>query len=104
MARSASWSAATGASGLVAVATNPSGTAVMASPWLIHTSTSAGQSTNSGERAGDRQRRPAVLAPAGARHLAAQLLGEQLGPVADAEDGDAGLVDGRVDGRAPASR
>ena len=49
MARSASWRAATGASGLVAVATNPSGTVVMASPWLIHTSASPGQSENSGD-------------------------------------------------------
>ncbi len=49
MARSGSWRAATGASGLEAVATNPSGTAVMASPWLIHTSAVAGQSENSGE-------------------------------------------------------
>ncbi len=49
MDRSTSWRAATGASGLVAVATNPSGTVVMASPWLIHTSPSPGQSTKSGE-------------------------------------------------------
>ena len=35
--RSGSCMAATGAPGLVAVATNPSGTTVMASPWLIHT-------------------------------------------------------------------
>ncbi len=50
MRRSGSWKAATGASGHSAVATNPSGTVVMASPWLIHTSASAGQSTNTGER------------------------------------------------------
>ncbi len=49
MARSAWWSAATGASGLEAVATNPSGTAVMASPWLIHTWVWGGQSANRGE-------------------------------------------------------
>ncbi len=41
--------AATGAPGVVAVATNPSGTAVMASPWLIHTVECAGQSGHSGD-------------------------------------------------------
>ena len=46
---------------------------------------------------GDGQGRPAVLAPTGARHLAGQLPGEQLGPVADAQDGDPGVIDGRVD-------
>ena len=39
--------------------------------------------------AGEGQRGPAVLAPTGAGHLAAQLLGQQLGAVADAQDGDA---------------
>ena len=76
----------------------------MASPWLIHTSTSSGQSTNRGDDPVTVERRPAVLAATGAGHLAAELPGEQLGAVADAEDGDAGVVDGRVDGRAPASR
>ena len=41
--------AATGAPALVAVALNPSGTAVMASPWLIHTLARAGQSGQRGE-------------------------------------------------------
>ncbi len=41
--------AATGAPALVAVAVKPSGTAVMASPWLIHTFDVAGQSGLSGE-------------------------------------------------------
>ena len=36
--------AATGAPGLFAVATNPGGASVMASPWLIHTLAVAGQS------------------------------------------------------------
>ncbi len=49
MARSGSCKAATGASGLLAVATNPGGTPVMASPWLIQTWTAPGQSKNSGE-------------------------------------------------------
>ncbi len=43
--------AATGAPALVAVATNPSGTAVMASPWLIHTDEVTGQSGHSGDAA-----------------------------------------------------
>ncbi len=49
MARSGFCRAATGTSGLLAVATNPGGTAVMASPWLIHTSTAPGQSEKRGE-------------------------------------------------------
>ena len=47
--RSGSCMAATGAPAEVAVATNPAGTAVMASPWLIQTVERAGQSGNSGE-------------------------------------------------------
>ena len=47
--RSGSCMAATGAPGLVAVATNPSGTAVMASPWLIHTLEVTGQSGHRGD-------------------------------------------------------
>ena len=43
--------AATGAPELVAVATNPAGTSVMASPWLIHTPDVEGQSEHSGEAA-----------------------------------------------------
>ena len=49
MRRSASCRAATGAPGLVAVATKPAGGSVMASPWLIQTCEVAGQSTHSGE-------------------------------------------------------
>ena len=41
--------AATGAPALVAVAVKPSGTAVMASPWLIHTLDVEGQSGLRGE-------------------------------------------------------
>ena len=47
--RSGSCMAATGAPALVAVAAKPSGTAVMASPWLIHTFDVAGHSGLSGE-------------------------------------------------------
>ena len=54
----ASLSAATGASGVEALATKPAGTSVMESAWLIHTSAGpwGGQSANSGERgaAGER--------------------------------------------------
>ena len=41
--------------------------------------------------------RPAVLAAHAAADLAAELLGDQLGAVADAEDRDAEVVDGRVE-------
>ena len=47
--RSGSCMAATGPPGLVAVAAKPAGTAVMASPWLIHTFEVAGQSGHRGE-------------------------------------------------------
>ena len=49
--RAASCMAATGAPGDVAVATNPAGTAVMASPWLIHTEEDTGQSGHRGDEA-----------------------------------------------------
>ena len=53
MWRSPSLSAATGASGVDALATNPAGTPVMESAWLIHTSAGprGGQSANNGELA-----------------------------------------------------
>ena len=41
--------AATGAPGVIAVATKPAGVAVMASPWLIHTDERDGQSGHSGD-------------------------------------------------------
>ena len=47
--RSGSCMAATGAPALDAVATNPDGTSVMASPWLIQTLVTDGQSAKSGE-------------------------------------------------------
>jgi hypothetical protein len=49
MPRSALCMAATGASALVAVATKPGGTSVIASPWLIQTSDEVGQSTQRGD-------------------------------------------------------
>ena len=49
--------------------------------------------------AGHRHLGPAVLAPLVGADRAAQLLGYQLGPVADAEDRYAEVVDGGVEGR-----
>ena len=42
-----------------------------------------------------------VLAPAGVGHLAAELQGHELGAVADAEDGDAEVVDRGVEAGCP---
>ncbi len=97
--RSGSCMAATGAPGVVAVATKPSGTAVMASPWLIHTVECAGQSGHSGDFVALGEFGAPVLALTGARHRAAELERHQLGAVAEPEDRDPELVDGRVDGR-----
>ena len=47
------------------------------------------------------QRRPSVFAPAGVGHGAAELLGDQLGPVADAEHRHPRLVEIRVQQRRP---
>ncbi len=86
-----------------ALATKPSGTPVMESAWLIHTSAGpwGGQSANNGERRAAGQRGAPVLAASGAGHRAAQLLGEELGPVTDAQDGHSRRVDAGVDGRRP---
>ena len=86
----------------VAVATKPSGTRVMPSKWLIHTVCSSGWSASS-PPAGlpvTAQGRAAVLALPAAGDLAAQLLGDELGAVAEAEDGHAQVVDLRVEQRA----
>ena len=76
----------------------------MASPWLIHTSASVGRPV--GEQRGRCRSGSAAVRPYSPRPVrdtvAAELLGEQLGAVTDAEDGDPELVDGGVDGRAPA--
>ena len=98
-------SAATGAPSEVAVATKPSGSRAMPSKWLIHTVWLAGWSASRpagvGRRGvvGDRQRGAPVLALAAPGHLAAELLGDELGAVADAEDGDAQVVDLGVEPR-----
>ena len=50
-------------------------------------------------RLGDRHGRRAVLAVGRRQHLAAELVGHQLDAVADAEDGDAGAPQARIDAR-----
>ena len=74
----------------------------MASKWLIHTSCTSGASSGRTQRRrGAPQLGPAVLATHPSAHGAAELLGDQLGAVADAEHGDAELVDRRVERRGP---
>jgi citrate synthase len=68
----------------------------MASPWLIHTSMSTGQSAKRA-RTPVGQLGAAVLALAGPRHGAAELQRHELGAVTEPEDRDPELVDGRVD-------
>ena len=76
------------------------GGSVMASKWLIHTSwTSGASSGNSSDGPVRVQLGPAVLAAQAAPDRAAELLGDQLGAVADAEDRHAELVDRRVERR-----
>ena len=50
-------------------------------------------------RLGDRHGRRAVLAVGRRQHLAAELVGHQLDAVADAQDGDAGAPQPRIDAR-----
>ena len=96
--------AAAGVSGVDATTRNPSGARVMVSKWLIHTTWLSGLVSPNEERLvvdlGSLQVGAAVLAPAGLGHLAAEVAGEELAAVADAEDGDAGVVDLLVDRRA----
>ena len=83
-----------------AVAVNPAGASVMASKWLIQTSwTSGASSGSSSDGAGAAQLGPAVLAAHAPADGAAELLGDELGAVADAEDRDAEVVDRRVERR-----
>ena len=72
------------------------------SKWLIHTCWWVGwPPPNSTPRGHDVEVGAAVLALARAGHLAAEVAGDQLGAVADAEHGHAEVVDGGVDaGRA----
>ena len=61
----------------------------MESKWLIHTCWWVGLAAaeQHGSGCGDVELGAAVLAATGAGHLAAELLGDELGAVADAEDG-----------------
>src|SRR5581483_4074177 len=97
MARSASSSAATGAAD-EAVTLKPAGARTMESPWLIHTSCSTGRLAKSSEESitlsGVRPYSPPRPAD-----FAAELGGDELAAVADAEDRHARGVDRRVDGR-----
>ena len=100
--RSRSSSAATGAPGVRRGDGEPGAApSVMASPWLIHTicSRRAGRRAAPTRRVGTRQHGAAVLAAAGAAHLAAEVLRDELRAVADAEDRNAGVVDRGVDRR-----
>ena len=82
------------------MATKPSGASVTASKWLIHTSWRRGQVVEQlGRAVGDLQLGAAVLAAHASPDFAAELLGDQLGAVADAEDRDAEVVDRRVERR-----
>ena len=93
--------AAAGVSPVEAVTTAPVGGTVMVSKWLIHTGWCFGWAAlNSTPSADDVEVGAAVLAPAGAGDRAAEVAGEELGAVADAQDRDVEVVDGRVDRRA----
>ena len=85
-------------SSVAAVATKPSGTSVMASKWLIHTSWTSGASSGSSSESAVRRSLARPYSPRIPRPtVAAELLGDQLGAVADAEHRDAEVVDGRVE-------
>ena len=100
--RSASSRAATGTSAVVAVTVKPSGATVMESKWLIHTCWCLGWAgPKSRPSTLDVQVGAPVLAPAGVGHLAAELQGDELGAVADAQDGDAEVVDRGVEAGRP---
>ncbi len=86
--------------GLDAVTTNPSGALTIASPWLIHTACSTGRPSRSTElQAATGELGAPVLAAAGLRDLATELLGDELRAVTDAEHRDARVVDRGVDRR-----
>ena len=79
----------------------PSGSAVIESPWLIQTGCVRSSPTNSPSSVADRDRRRAVLALRRRLDVAAELVGHELGAVADAEDGQPAAPDraGRASGR-----
>ncbi len=94
--RSTDSKAATGASGVEAVAWKPAGGTVTASKWLIHTSCSAGMPSWS-RLDGPAPVRVSRVRPYSPRiprpTVPAELLCDQLGPVADPQDRDAEVVD-----------
>ena len=102
MRRSSSSSTATGASAVLAVTVKPVGGlgdgVEVAHPHVVDVGGVVGQQQR---RTGAAQLGPAVLAPHAPADDAAELLGDELGAVADAEDRDAEVVDapGRATGR-----
>ena len=88
-------------SGVDAVTAKPSGASVIVSKWLIHTICSRGRSAPKSmpPSSATDELGAAVLAPARLGDLAAEVAGDELAAVADAEHRDAGVVDGRVDRR-----
>ena len=103
MRRSTCSMAAAGTSVVDAVTVKPSGATVIESKWLIHTCWWVGWPPPNSTPGGDHlEVRAAVLAPAGAGHLAAEVAGHELGAVADAQHRDAEVVD--VGGRGRARR
>ena len=100
MRRASSSRTATGASSVSAVAVKPAGRfgdgVEVAHPHVVHVGGVVGEQQR---RAGAAQLGPAVLAAHAAPDGAAELLGDQLGAVADAEDRHAELVDRRIERR-----
>ena len=92
--RAGSSSTATGAPSEVAVATKPSGTSTTALKWLIHTVWCVGQRIGEQGRpaSGIRCNGPAVLTGPAATDPTTELLGDELGAVADPQDRDPQVV------------
>ena len=93
--------AATGVEALLASTSNPAGAFDTESPWLIQVVWSSGWPARSVPPSDDRDRGRAVLAQAGVRDLAAELLRHHLESVADAEHGHAELEDAGIERRRP---
>ena len=83
-----------------AATTKPAGAFVIASKWLIHTTSSARLTvpSNNDERSGS-EHRAAVLAGARLGDLTAEIARHELRAVTDAEQRDAGVVDRGIDRR-----
>ena len=99
--RRGSSTAAKGHDGVEATGSNPGGRASTRSPWLIHTSSSRREPLEERGRLLHVDRRGPVLTVGRSRHPAAQLVRQELQPVADPEHRYAQLVDGAVGARAP---